>query len=290
MIDLLDSKILKRLEALQLKSRKSFLGSRQGQHRSIRKGHGLEFDDHRSYAPGDDYRHIDWAVYGRTDRIYIKQFREEQDLSVSILVDSSKSMVFTEEKFSYSKSLGLALSYTALNNGDNVSFTFLGNEKRIPKISGIKLFNRLVKQVEETKTVTSFTWQNAIRSAMQSKRSPGICYLISDFLCELDPVFTSLDFLRAKGFELSLIQIQDEQEVNFKDIGSFNVADSETGETIELSLDSSSLNEYKKIYNKHFELLELYCRKSNINLIPVTTNEKLGDVLFDKFLNKGLIG
>ena len=117
MIELLDTKVLKKLEALQLKSRRTFLGSRQGQHRSLRKGHGLEFDDHRSYAPGDDYRYIDWAVYGRTDKIYLKQFREEQDLSVSVLIDSSKSMIHTEKKFSYAKSLGLALSYTALNNG-----------------------------------------------------------------------------------------------------------------------------------------------------------------------------
>ena len=97
----------RRLQQLKIKTRRSYLGSRQGSHISKRRGHGLEFSDYRSYVPGDDFRHIDWGVYGRTDRLYVKEFREEQELQVLFLIDTSQSMGFPEAegKFEFAKDL-----------------------------------------------------------------------------------------------------------------------------------------------------------------------------------------
>ena len=84
---LLNQAFLKQLELLKINSRRSFLGSRQGGHASIKRGHGIEFSDYRKYVPGDDPRHIDWNVYARTERVYVKRFQEEQDLSVFIFLE-----------------------------------------------------------------------------------------------------------------------------------------------------------------------------------------------------------
>ena len=127
----------RRLQSLKIHTRRAFLGSRQGAHSSIRKGHGLEFSDFRPYAKGDDFRHIDWAVYGRTDRLYVRQFREEQDLNVVIAIDTSASMGHPEgeKKFEMAKNLALALSYIALTDGDTISMVLLG-QNTLAKYSG----------------------------------------------------------------------------------------------------------------------------------------------------------
>ena len=98
----------KRLQQLKIHTRRTFLGSRQGGHLSLRRGHGLEFADYRLYTSGDDFRHIDWGIYGRTDRLYVKQFREEQDLNVFFLIDASQSMDFPQNENKFKMCLNLS--------------------------------------------------------------------------------------------------------------------------------------------------------------------------------------
>ena len=92
------SEYLKSLELLKLKARRAFLGMREGGHTSIKRGHGIEFADYRKYELGDDLRHIDWGVYARSDRLYLKRFREERDLSLLLLVDGTNSMFVPEAR------------------------------------------------------------------------------------------------------------------------------------------------------------------------------------------------
>ena len=109
---------LSQLQRLKIRTRRNFLGSRQGLHTTNRKGQGMEFADYRGYVAGDDYRHIDWGLYGRSDRLYIREFREEQDLSVSILLDASGSMAVPELKFQFARDLALSLAYVSVFSGD----------------------------------------------------------------------------------------------------------------------------------------------------------------------------
>jgi len=98
MIEPFSPSFYRRLQQLKIRTRRSFLGSRQGSHLSPRKGQGLEFSEFRPYTPGDDYRYIDWGVYGRTDRVFIRQYREEQDLNVMVMLDASASMAYPEDE------------------------------------------------------------------------------------------------------------------------------------------------------------------------------------------------
>ncbi len=121
------SEFLTQLEILRLRTRKEFLGSQTGSYSSPRRGTSLEFADYRRYAPGDDLRYLDWGIYARTDRLYIKVFREEVDLFAYIFIDASGSMAFPspEQKFLPATHVALALSYIILANQDHVKLHLL---------------------------------------------------------------------------------------------------------------------------------------------------------------------
>lgn len=289
MKELLTPSLLKRLEAFQLHTRRSFLGQRQGMHRSLRRGHGLEFDDYRVYTPGDDYRYIDWGVYARTDKLYLRQFREEQDLNVSVLIDSSKSMIYSQEKFDFSKAIALALGYVALSNGDNVRYCFLGNASAGPKYFGIRSFKQAIKEVEKTSAGGSFEWSMAIRKVMDGQRIPGRCFILSDFLYEKESIIKALDYLRSRSFEISILHIASPAELQIDLTGNLVVKDSETGEEIEISLDESSKKEYQKKFREHFDFLERYCKKTGITSITISSDEDLSELMLQRFIKQGLL-
>src|SRR5437763_16901111 len=116
---LLDPEFLHKLEQLELVSRKIFVGRMKGERKSKRRGSSVEFADHRPYTAGDDLRHIDWNVYGRLDRLFLKLFLEEEDLRVYTLIDTSSSMDFGEPtKLHYAKQVAAALAFTGLVNPD----------------------------------------------------------------------------------------------------------------------------------------------------------------------------
>ena len=123
------AEFLSQLEALRLRTRKEFLGSNTGTYSSPRRGTSLEFADYRRYAPGDDLRYIDWGIYARSDRLFIKVFRQEVDLFAYVFVDASASMSFPSraEKFLPASHVALALSYVILANHDHVKLHLLQN-------------------------------------------------------------------------------------------------------------------------------------------------------------------
>ena len=166
----------RRLQQLKIRTRRSFLGSRQGSHLSKRKGQGLEFSDYRPYAPGDDYRHIDWGVYGRTDRVYVREFREEQDLNVLVVLDTSASMGYPqgERKFESARDLALSLGYVALTDGDSVIFSMLG-QQNTPRYSGPKALSRAAKALYDVSPQGSFSLTSELRAAIARHRIPGKC-------------------------------------------------------------------------------------------------------------------
>jgi uncharacterized protein (DUF58 family) len=125
---------LTQLETLRLRTRKEFLGSHTGSYSSPRRGTSLEFADYRRYSPGDDLRYLDWGIYARTDRLYIKVFREEVDLFAYVFIDASASMAFpsSQEKFLPAAHIGLALSYVVLANHDHVKLHLLHGDSMSP--------------------------------------------------------------------------------------------------------------------------------------------------------------
>lgn len=280
----------RRLERLRIRTRRSTLGTREGSHLSLRRGQGLEFSDYRQYSPGDDFRHIDWNVYGRTDRVTVKQFRAEQNLEVTILLDSSASMGLPEgeKKFELARNIALSLGYVALADGDSVLFSCLGHHNT-PRYSGQAAFFKAYDTLNKIVPAGTFSLKTEIRAAVAAQKLPARCYLISDFFMPHEEQTLALDFLRAKNFDISVIQVIAPSELRLEPSRIGVMVDVETGEEIEVILDSSSVKEYANSLGNHVETLERYCRKAGIQHLIVSSEETLTDVVLQKFPRAGLL-
>lgn len=280
----------RRLQQLKIRTRRSLLGSRQGSHLSQRRGQGLEFSDYRPYTAGDDYRHIDWGVYGRTDRIYVREFRAEQDLNVLVLLDTSRSMAFPEGqgKFELARNLAVALGYVALSDGDTVTFGLLG-KKITPRFAGHKALSRVLNEFRELEPDASFDLVREMRAAVALQRLPGKCFFISDFLFDTDLQAEALAILRSRNFEITVVQVLAPGELSLEIGAAQTLVDAETGELLEVSLDKGSQKEYALALGKHVEALEGYCRRAGIAHILVSSAESLSDVVLTRFPQAGVL-
>ena len=280
----------RRLERLRVRTKRSTLGTREGSHLSLRRGQGLEFSDYRQYSPGDDFRHIDWNVYGRTDRVHVKQFRAEQNLEVVILLDSSASMGLPEgeQKFELARNIALALGYVALADGDSVLFSCLGR-KNSPRYFGQGAFPRAQRDLLSVVPAGSISLKTEIRAALAGQKLPARCYLISDFLVPQSEQVEALDYLRAKNFDISVIQVIAPSELSLEISKIGQMVDVETGEEIELIVDAASVREYANQLGNHVELLERYCQKAGIQHLVLSSSESLSEVVLNKFPRAGLL-
>ena len=178
---------LTQLETLRLRTRKEFLGSQTGSYSSPRRGTSLEFADYRRYAPGDDLRYLDWGIYARTDRLYVKVFREEVDLFAYVFIDASASMAFPsrEEKFLPASHVALALSYVILANHDHVKLHLLQEGASGSASPFYRGRRRMMDCVNFATSVTpggAFDLAPALSDHLKRLRRPGKAILISDFL------------------------------------------------------------------------------------------------------------
>ena len=280
----------RRLQQLKIRTRKNFLGSRQGSHLSQRRGQGLEFSDYRPYTMGDDYRHIDWGVYGRSDRLYVKEFRAEQDLNVIVMLDTSASMGYPEGegKFELARNLALALGYIALSDGDSVVFSLLG-KKNTPKFSGQKALGRAIGELKNIVPGGNVDIVKEVRAGIAQQKIPGRCFLISDFLFEPEVQFAAIDLLRARNFEITVVQVVAPSELHLEMDSTQLVVDAETGEAVELALDRSSEKEYAMKLGTHVEELERYCLRAGITHMLISSAEKLSDVVLTRLPMAGVL-
>ena len=290
MTDLFTPTFFRQLQQLKIRTRRAFLGSRQGAHRSMRKGHGLEFADYRQYVPGDDFRHIDFGVYGRTDRLYVREFREEQDLNVIVIIDASSSMAYPEgsRKFDLARELGLALGYVAMTDGDTVTFCMLG-QRTTPRYSGPRALSKARKELNQCAPGGAFEFAVEVRAALASQRIPGKCFFLSDFLVPLHDQFESLDYLRSRNFEICVLQVLAPEELRLETSLSGLVVDAETGQEIELALDRASVQEYGLKLAEHVEALQNYCHRAEIDYLLVSSAESAADILLRKLLQAGVL-
>ena len=280
----------RRLQQLKIHTRRAFLGSRQGSHISPRRGHGLEFSDFRAYVPGDDFRYIDWGVYGRTDRFYVRQFREEQDVNVVVLLDTSNSMAYPAGggKFDLARQLALALGYIALTDGDTVTFSLLGQENS-PKFRSPHSLHRAAKLLEQSKPGNSFHLATEVRAAVARQKIPGRCFFISDFLVEREEQFAAIDVLRARNFEVSVLHVLAPSELRLEMLGSQLVVDAESGSALDLALSSASQKEYAAELADHVQALERYCVQAAIAHILVSSKEHISDIVLTRLPQVGIL-
>jgi uncharacterized protein (DUF58 family) len=234
---LLNKQEISRMARLTLGSRFTVEGTLQGAHRSPLKGFSVEFADYRQYVPGDDLRHLDWRVYGRNERLYVRQYEEECNLRVYLMVDASGSMSYSQKgasKYHHATKLAAALAYATILQQDSVGLSIFDSEVRdqLPAHSGAEhlriLANKLCDHVPTEKTDVAASLH---RLAEQLSRR-ALVVILSDLFDDLEQLRSALAHFRRRKHDVIVYHILDRAEIDFpfRDVSSFQ--DLETGETL----------------------------------------------------------
>ena len=279
-------RFLGQLETLRLRTRKEFLGSQSGSYSSPRRGTSLEFADYRRYSPGDDLRYLDWGIYARTDRLYVKLFREEVDLFVYVFIDASASMAFpsVDEKFLPASHIAAALSYVVLANHDHVKLHLLQGSSSTaasPFYRGRRRMVDCVKFATSARPGGSLDFAHALGEHLKRLRKPGKAILISDFLMPAGAYQQGLNLLRAFNLDIAAIQVLSRLEIDpaFPD-GALALVDSESQAELRLQWDTRMRRNYQTRLAHHNAEIRSFCHQSGVHYSLYVTDRDLGDFVF----------
>ena len=285
---LIDHAFLRRLDRLQLISRRGYGMVSGGGRRSRRFGSSIEFADYRNYSPGDDFRHVDWNVFGRSNRLYIKLREAEEHLAVHVLVDGSRSMDWgRQSKFAYAKSLAGSLGYIALNRDDVLSAAVFSEtiEQYFAPVQGRAHILRFFNFLEQAKPVGGATsLVSAIRNYVARNAQRGLVILISDMMTE--DAYRGITAIQEAGNELVLLHVLDWAEIDPELSGELSLVDRETGRSINVSADAETLNQYREHALNWADQLEVFCGRRNARYVRLETSWPLEEVVFQRLLRR----
>lgn len=289
--ELLSTEFIRKLDSLDLISKKILQGKIKGERRSKRRGQSVEFDDYRSYSHGDDLRFLDWNIYGRLDRLFIKLFLEDEDLFVYILVDCSASMDYGRpNKFRYAQKLAAALGYIALANYSRIAIGAFntGLAAVLPPTRGRRNVHKLVRFLSDLQPGGETDLNEAGRRFAMQHRSRGVVLLISDFL-DRKGYEQALGGFLARRCDIFCLQILAEQEVNPPLKGDLKLLDIEAGEETELTISGPLLQSYRRVLNRFMAELKQYCVKRGISYLTTSTSVPFERLVLGYLRERGLV-
>jgi len=288
---LLTNDTLARLEQLRLNPHHRLTNRSQGEHLAGKGGTSTEFSDYRDYAPGDDVRYVDWNIFARLNRPYIKLYQFEEEMHVFILIDSSSSMLF-EDKLLMAKRLAAALGMMGLLNMERVSAYACrepeGPPDIMPPSTGRICLRRLFTFLERIEGGGRMPMDQAIEAALSHHRGKGVVVLLSDFLT-WGNLQRSMNRLFSAGLEIFAIQILAPSELAPEVSGDVRFVDSETGQTLDVSSASDLLRIYAHQRQAFGDHLAQLCRRRNGRFLSVSSHDKVESILFDQFRRQGWI-
>ena len=265
---------------MELVSRKIFRGRMKGERRSPRKGRSVEFADFRNYAVGDDLRYVDWNAFARLDRLFLKLFVEEEDLYLHLLLDCSRSMAFGEpSKLDYARRAAAALAYVALKSLDRVGMAAFcdGLKYHLPPTRGPGQAMRVFDWLEKIEAGGPTDLAAPVREYALRATRPGVAILISDFL---HPGYEEgLRALLGRRFEISVLHVMDEKELNPDLLGDLRLVDSETGEEREVTITPGLLRDYRRALDDFCDQVRGFCLRYGINYMRVSTAHPFEDLI-----------
>lgn len=280
---LLDPEAISRGEALGLMARRVVEGYRVGEHRSPFRGFAIEFAQHREYTAGDDIRHLDWKVLGRSDRYYIKQYEQDTNYVAHVVLDGSKSMDYGSGKITklhFAKALAACLSYLILLQRDAVALALFDTETReyIPRTDNLGKIHHIMNRLAAFDASEGTGIGRAVEQISHKARNRGIVVLISDVFDDEEGFAKALQLLRFSGHEVILFHVLDPYELTFPFTGTWKLLGLE-----ELTEIQTSPADIRKSYLKNFdafrERVRTTCEKFNTHYVLADTSKSLAEVL-----------
>jgi uncharacterized protein (DUF58 family) len=288
---LLDPKFLARLEQLELVSRKIFLGRMKGERRSKRKGQSVEFADYRNYVVGDDLRFLDWNLFARLERLFIRLFFEEEDLHFYILLDNSLSMDFgTPTKLHFAKQVAAALGFIGLVNMDRVVVEAFNDRltQSMPAARGRRSLWRLMDFLQKIEPAGPSDLNKALRSFSIKCSGKGIVVLLSDFM-DKGGYEEALRYLLARQLDIYVIQVLSQEEIEPEIVGDLRLVDVEDEDVAEITVSGPLLKRYKQNLAAYRAALHQFCSRRGVTCL-FTSNQVPFDRLVLTYLRqRGLV-
>jgi uncharacterized protein (DUF58 family) len=286
----LSEELIAKVEKFKLHARLIVEGFIIGLHKSPYHGFSVEFSDHRQYNPGDPIKDIDWKVYGKTNRYYIRRYEEETNLKCYILVDHSRSMGYKSgnvSKLEFAKSLASALSYLMLNQQDAAGIlTFTDHiTKYIPPRAVKSYLNILLTEIYNLQPQDMTRSAEVLHNLAERINKRGLIILISDMIDDPQSILAGLQHFRHKKNEVVIFHIQDQQEYIFDFQHETEFIDSETGEKLIVNPWLIKAD-YLKEYNDNIEFLKNRCFESQIEYNPITTTTPYDEILLQYLLKR----
>ena len=269
----IDLSFLKQLDRFNLVLKRRILSKYQGERASHAQGHGLTFADYKDYVPGDDFRNIDWKVYARTGKFYVKQFEEERNMTVHIIVDASASMDYGKKmtKFDYASMIGLGYAYTALKNNEKFNFSTFSNKLNYLKArKGLNQLLSILERLEKMNVKGISEFKESLDSYKKLIKSKSFIVIISDFLYDIDEIKNVLS--RYKKHEVIVVQVLDPTERKLSIYGDVLLEDSETHNKIRTFISNRLLKNYRDKIEHHIAAIKDVCDHLGHHFISVTTD------------------
>ena len=312
--DLLGADLLPRLDRLDVLSRKVFAGKLPGERRSKKRGASVEFDDYRNYIAGDDLRHIDWNVYARLDRFFIKLFREEEDLALHLVIDASASMdAGAPSKLVFAQRVAIALAYIGLVNQDRIVVSIINapGRKAVQQLSPVRGRRGLTRVSEfvlgnvwapegaviRGAAAGSSGFNASVKAVAMSRRGKGVMVLVSDFLVRED-YREALNYLAgggSGGFDVYCLQVLSPGEMEPEKesggvIGDLRLTDAETGAAAEVTVSGTLLKKYKQRLAGHIEGVRKACAARDMSHAVFASDTDVAGLILGYLRRRGLLG
>ena len=295
---MLRPQFLKQLTPFYICSRHPFRGNFRGERRSLNRGTGLEFADYRVYEPGDDLRHVDWNIYARLGRLFIKLHHTDAALPLVLLIDSSRSMEFgTPTKLAAAKQLAAALGYVALAHADSVAVYTCAERLSVtcPPTSGRSQFARLTKAIATITADGHTRLTTCFKQLPMYQRHPGRLVILSDFLAP-QGYAEGFKSLIGCGFSLTTIQLISPEEIDPQPhlenaaIGNDRlVEDAETGETKAIATHAETLAQYRSQQQTFCNNLRRFCLDRGIGYAQLKSDTDIETFILQELQKSGLI-
>jgi len=295
---LLTPELLRRLEQFQLLAARRAKSSARGERRSKARGQSVEFADYRNYSHGDDFRYLDWNLFGRLDKLFLKLYEEERELPVRIFLDASESMTFGgPRKFDFARQIAAAIGYVALCGFDRVSVIPFPNQPAgdasakpetrnsewaargaLRSVRGKKSSMQFFQNLGALAASGSADLNQALRRGALEAKQAGLAIVLSDFL---DPAGyePGLTALIGRGFQVNAVQILAPEELNPTTYGDLRLVDSETGGLQEVTFGKFRLKAYQQTVQNYIQRLREFCQPRGIHFFSVSSDTSLEQLL-----------
>lgn len=304
--ELLDSRLIARVSQLDITSKKIFAGKLKGERRSKKRGESVEFADHRPYVVGDDLRHIDWNIFGRLDRLFLKLFLEEEDLCLHVVLDCSESHdCGTPNKFLFMQQVAMSLGYIGLVNLNRVAMTAIGTPPAAPGSlgdeaapSGVLSAVRDLRGRRRTTELASWicslrpeggsNFTEACKRIALSRRGKGVMVVLSDFFIK-EGYEDGLRLLMGRGYDVFCLQVLSPQEVEPDITGDLRLRDVEDGDYAEVTISAPLLKRYKANLAAYCDQLRAFCGTRDMTLLTVRSDTPVDVLLLDYLRRRGVL-